>query len=562
MKNTPPSATSNFLFLALRIVLSSSASQPVSGFVMGLLENVSSRLALSPAVTLVIVLIVLTAVRSGAQMGETLLMGRAGQSIQMDVRNAIFGKLMKVRPLGMLKVQKGDLISRFVADVNMMEMAITHAAASILRDGLQVVFLAALAFYLNPVLSLVAVLVLPLGAFIVYALSGRIRKAYRGAMEQRGRIASMFIESARGLPVIKIFLAERGQMERLRAANLQLMNSMMKAIVLAATTSPVMEIVGSCALGLLILYVLFVSKTHLDRPETFISFFATVFLLFRPIKSLGSVTSFLQQGLAATRRISAIFDMEEDAPGGKQAAAPLEREILMSDVRFSYEDREILSGITLAVRRGKITAVVGASGEGKTTLIHLLCGFLQPSGGKLEWDGADYAGLETRSLRGRISLVSQDPFLMNASIEENILLGRNEERSAGLDGAVSAAGLDAMLPRLKHGLRTDVEEEASALSSGERQRICIARALLSDTDLMIFDEAASSLDSRSEDVIHSALKEIVGRKTILVVSHRLSTVKMADTVAVIAGGKVVEEGSYGELARPGTAFHDLFASQL
>lgn len=556
--------TSAYAYLvgpALKIILTS-LQQQESNLAVNILENVARSLQAHPVTVLVAAIIILAVIRSAAQMSEVLLIGKAGQNIQMDVRNAIFQKLMDAKPLAMLKVRKGDLTSKLVVDVSMMELAITHAIASLIRDGLQIIFLAALAFYLNAKLTLVAILILPVGALVVYYLSGKIRKAYRNAMNQRGRIAGMFIESARGLPVVKIFLAERQQVERLRKANLNLMKSMMRAIYLAASPSPVMEILASTALGLLLLYVITVSKTHVSRPENFISFFAAVFLLYRPIKSLGSVTSFLQQGLAATRRIRAIFETETESEGGERRAPSLKEEIRIHDVHFSYDERPILSALNLSIPGGKITAVVGASGEGKTTLIHLLCGFLRPVKGNILWEGIDYSELERVSLRNRISLIPQDPFLMNTSIEENILLGRNMNRRDNLQRAVTAGGLEKLLSRLKDGLQTNVEEEASSLSTGERQRICIARAILSDTDLIIFDEAASSLDSLSEDAIHSSLKKISRDKTIIVVSHRLSTVKMADKIAVMEGGKIVEEGKYGELARPGTVFHGLFSSQI
>lgn len=556
--------TSIYAYLAgpaLKVILTSISSGAES-MTLTILDRLSTGLGLEPIVTLVAAIGVLTLVRSAVHMTETVLMGRAGQSIQQDVRDAMFRKLLAMPPLAMLKVRKGDLISKLVADVTMMEIAVTHALASLIREGLQILFLAALAFYLNAALTLLALVILPPGILVVFYLSRKIRQAFRSALNQRGRIASLFMEAARGLPVIKIFTAEKEQMERLSSANRDVFRAMMKAIVLTSSVAPIMEIIGAMALGGLLLYVLYAAKEHLGRPEAFISFFAALFLLYRPIKSLGSIMSFLQQGLAATRRIRDMLEREDDVPGGEAGAPPLGGEIRLQDVHFTYDDRSILGGVDLSIPAGRITALVGASGEGKTTLIHLLCGFLRPQKGRLLWDGRDYGELSTPTLRGRISLVTQDPFLLNATIEENILLGRNRGKRDELMRAVSAAGLDGLVSRLGKGIQTNVEEEASSLSAGERQRICIARAVLSGTDLVIFDEAASSLDSRSEDTIHASLKEIGGSKTILVVSHRLSTIKVADRIAVLEGGRIVEEGTYGDLAVPGTAFYAVFSSQI
>ena len=557
--------TSAFAYLvgpALKVVLTSLEPGSGGGVALSLLDAASRGLGLHPIVTLVLVIAVLAVVRSAAQLGESLLIARAGQAIQMDIRDAMFERVTAMRPLAMLKVQKGDLVSKLVGDVTMMEIAITHAVASIIRDALQIIFLAALALSMNAALTLLAMGVIPAGAAVVYVLSGRIRRAFRSAMNLRGRIASMFVETARGLPVIKIFNAEKEQTASLRTANRELQDAMMKALVLAASPAPILELLSAAALGGLLLYVVLASGADLHEPERLISFLAALFLLFRPIKSLGSVTSFLQQGLAATRRIAALFEIERDEGGGTREVPALKEGLRLESVDYAYGDRAILSGLTLSIPAGKITAIVGASGEGKTTAVHLLCGFLAPGGGTVRWDGIDYAELSGRGLRRRISLVSQDPFLMNASIEDNILLGRNRQRRAELRRAVEAAGLDRLISRLKDGMGTNVEEEASSLSTGERQRICIARAILSDADLVIFDEAASSLDSQSEDTIHASLREVGASRTIIVVSHRLSTVRVADRIAVLEGGRIVEEGVYGELARPGTAFHALFSSQI
>ena len=551
---------------ALKIILTSLGSGSGSGadpnLAFNLLEQAATQLQLSPIVALVIAVIALAVIRSAAQVCEAVLSGKAGQNVQEDVRFAMFRRLLSARPLAMLKVEKGDAVSKLVADVSMMGMAIAHALTSVIRDVLQIICLAALTVYLNTLLSLLALVVLPVGLGVVYYFSSRIRNAYRDAMNRRGKIASMFVESTRGLAAIKMFLAEKQQLDRLQEANQGLKKSIMKAIYLAASPAPVIEILATCGVGFLLLYVSSVSPSHVAQPERLISFFAAVFLLYRPIKNLGSMTAFLQHGLAATRRISSFLEMEQEPPGGDRDAPALNTGVRLEDVRFSYDDGEILSGLSLDIPRGKITSIVGASGEGKTTLVYILCGLLHPKKGKVLWDGMDASEFKTRSLRERIALVSQDPYLMNTTVEENILLGLNEEHSGELSRIVEAAGLDKLLSKAGKGLQASVEEEASSLSTGERQRVCIARAMLKPSDLIVFDEAASSLDSQSEDAIHASLKQLKGERTVVVVSHRLSAVRVADKIAVIEGGKVVEEGSYAQLASPGTAFHELFSSQI
>jgi len=559
--------TSAYAYLAgpiLKMLLwkDSNPFQENQWFGENFLEKLFDVQSLSQISLFVVIILVLSVIRSIAQSLEAYFVGKAGQNIQMDIRNAFGESILGTLPLGLLKARKGDMVTRLIADINMMEMAITHAAASILRDGLQTIFLCCLLFYLNPVVSLIAIVVLPAGTLVVYAIAKKIRRAFKQAFDKRGYVASVFMEVARGLPVIKIFSAEQKIIDKLKSANMLLRNQMIKGITLQALSYPVIEIITTVAFLMLVVISWNQSKEACDNPERLISFFATVLLLMRPVKSLGSLVSFLQQGIAATRRVQAMFVLQKDVSPGALKPSPLQQEITLKDVCFSYEGREILSGVNLVLRRGEITALVGESGAGKTTLIELICGFLRAASGNIFWDGMEYEKFDTVSLRERISLVPQEPFLINASIEENILLGRNESFRKNLDWAVDASGLQSLLKKLPDGLKTSVEEEGSSLSTGEKQRICIARALISDCDLVIFDEAASSLDSRAEDAIQETIEKIKGQKTILIVSHRLSTINFAKRVFVLAGGKIVETGTCGELSKQGTEFYKLFRSQI
>jgi subfamily B ATP-binding cassette protein MsbA len=505
----------------------------------------------------------LALVRGLAQFCQNLFMGVVGQRVQLAIRDSVFDKLMRMSPYRLVHMEKGDLSSRFVSDVVVLEYAITHGLSAVLGDTVQIVALLSLALYLDPVLGLVSLVILPFSSLLIVHLGRRIRSSQMEAMSSLGKISSSLVEGARGLSVLQAYGAESVALDRFRTRNAGYYARVMRAVVLGSLSSPLMELIAAGALAATLWYARVRIGGGTLEPEQFVSFFAAIFLLYRPIKSIGGLNALMNRGLAAAHRVFGFLDTQEDEiPGGDAQAPAIEQGIRLESVSFAYGGEQVLDAIDLAIPAGRTTALVGASGAGKTTIAALLCRLLVPTGGRILWDGEDVSTFSVASLRAQVALVPQDPFLFHDTIRANLELGAPDADEKRMRRALGLVDAEGFVERLPGSLDETVGEEGSTLSGGERQRICLARAALRDAPVLVLDEAASSLDAASEEAARRGLDQLSAGRTVLVIGHRLSSVKKADSIAVLDAGRIVEQGTYEELARPGTRFHALFEAQL
>jgi subfamily B ATP-binding cassette protein MsbA len=505
----------------------------------------------------------LATVRGLAQFGQNTCMGIVGQRVQLRIRDSVFEKLLRMSPTRMLTMEKGDLSSRFVSDIVILEYAITHGLSALLGDTVHIIALLGLALYLDPVLGLVSLVILPFSSLLIVYLGRRIRTSQMDAMTALGKISSSLVEAARGLAVIRVFGSEKAVSGRFREKNRSYYGKVMRAVIYGSLSSPLMELIAAGALAATLWYARTRIGSGQVQPEQFVSFFAAVFLLYRPIKSLGGLNALMNRGLAAARRVFGFLDAEEDAvPEGEREVPELTDSVVFEKVGFSYDGHDVLSDLDLTIPAGRTTALVGASGAGKTTLAALLCRLLDPTSGRILWDGTPTSEFTLRSLRSSIALVLQDPFLFHDTIRANLEMGSSTADEPEMRRALSLVGAEEFVDRLPGKLDERVGEEGFTLSGGERQRICLARAALRDAPLLVLDEAASSLDAASEQAARSGLEELSRSRTTLVIGHRLSSIRKADRIVVLDEGRIVEQGTYDELARPGTTFHRLFEAQL
>jgi subfamily B ATP-binding cassette protein MsbA len=505
----------------------------------------------------------LALVRGLAQFGRGWCMGVVGQRVQLAIRDAVFDKLLRLNPYQLVRMDKGDLSSRFVSDVVILEYAITHGLSSVIGDSVQVVALVGLALWLDPVMGAISLVILPFSSLLIVWLGRRIRQSHVDAMTSLGEISGSLVSAARGLASIQAYNAQDAMRERFRRRNLRYYGRVMRSVLLGSLSSPLMELIAAGALAATLWYARVRIGSETLEPEQFVSFFAAVFLMYRPIKSLGGLNALMNRGLAAARRIFGLLDTEvEPVVQGDDEAPALSVAIELRDVTFAFEQETVLDGVDLTIPAGRTTALVGASGAGKTTLAALLTRLLHPDSGRILWDGTPVERFSAASLRRQVALVPQDPFLMHDTVRANVALGDEDATDEEVHRALALGDARRFVEFLPAGLDEVVGEEGSSLSGGERQRICLARAALRDAPVLVLDEAASSLDAASEEAIRTALERVASGRTVLVIGHRLSSVRDADSIAVLSEGRIVEQGRYDELARPGTAFHELFRSQL
>lgn len=502
-------------------------------------------------------------VRGIAQFGQSFSMGIVGQRVQLAIRDSVFDKLLRMSPYRLVRMEKGDLSSRFVSDIVVLEYAITHGLSAVLGDSVQIIALLALALYLDPILGLVSLVILPFSSLLIVYLGRKIRSSQMESMEALGRISSSLVEAARGLAVVKAFRSEKAVSASFRLKNLRYYAHVMRAVLLGSLSSPLMELIAAGALAATLWYARVRIGSGTLQPEQFVSFFAAIFLLYRPVKSLGNLNALMNRGLAAARRVFGFLESEEDPiTEGDRDAPPLEKEITLENVSFSYDSEAVLSDLCLTIPAARTTALVGASGTGKTTIAALLLRMLAPDSGRILWDSTDVSEFTLDSLRASIALVPQDPFLFHDTIRANLEVGSSSADDTSMNEALRLMDAEGFVSRLPRGLDETVGEEGFSLSGGERQRICLARAALRDAPVLILDEAASSLDAASEEAARRGLDEMATGRTVLVIGHRLSSIKKAYSIAVLDHGRIVEQGTYGDLARPGTTFHRLFEAQL
>ncbi|HEX9291310.1 MAG TPA: ABC transporter ATP-binding protein [Anaeromyxobacteraceae bacterium] len=493
-------------------------------------------------------------VKGVAYFGQFYLMGMVSQRVIADLRTTMFDHMLGLSPSFFAKRHSGDLMSRFSADVQSVETAVSYAVSSYIRDGLTIVVMLVNCFVLDWRLSLMAFVAVPVTLLPIVRFAKRLKRVTQQSQSTLGRISELVQEALGGMRVVQAFGMERWESERFREENRRWIRIMRKSFLVRALSSPLMESMAAVGLSLAIWWVGGrILRGELDAGK-FFSFVAAILLLYTPVKQLGKVGQIALQGGASAERLFEILDARTAVPDtGASALAPFAREIRLEDVSFAYGDAPVLQGVNLSLRKGEVVALVGSSGGGKTTLANLLPRFWDVSAGRITVDGVDLREVTLASLRAQLAVVNQETVLFNDSVRANIAYGRPDLSSEEVERAARMAHAHEFISAMPEGYDTRVGEKGVLLSGGQRQRIAIARAFLKNAPILLLDEATSALDAESEREVQRALEELMGfgapggPRTTLVIAHRLSTIRHADRIVVLAGGRVVETGRHEEL---------------
>jgi subfamily B ATP-binding cassette protein MsbA len=483
----------------------------------------------------------------------------------LDLRREMFAKVLRLPPSYFDAVPTAQLVTRFTFDVTNLAAASTSVLTVLVRDSVTVAALLAVLLYSNWKLTIITFVVIPPIAVVVRLFSRRLRQMSRENQRAVGGIAEVLDEAIANQRVVRIFGGQAYESERFERAGQRIRRFAMKQAAAAAGTVPVTQLFVACAIAAIIYFAAgqaFAGSTDVGH---FIEFIAATGMLLQPLKRLTGINEQLQKGLAACE---SVFSLVDEGPEEDRGTTVLERAkgaLRFEGVSLTYPgaSRPALDRVSLEIRPGETVALVGPSGGGKSSLVHLLPRFYRPSAGRITLDGHDLESLTLESLRRQISLVSQNVVLFNDTVAANIAYGRADRTSeADIVRAAEAAHAMEFIRTLPQGLQTEIGENGARLSGGQRQRIAIARAILKDAPVLLLDEATSALDTESERAVQAALEALMVGRTTIVIAHRLSTIEKADRIVVLSQGRVVESGSHGDLVGAGGMYAGLHRLQF
>jgi subfamily B ATP-binding cassette protein MsbA len=503
----------------------------------------------------------------GAYVATYLLTG-VGQRVVRDLRTRLFAHTIDQSAAFFSRNKSGELLSRLTNDVSQVQRAASETIGDLVRESLTLIGYVGWMFYLDTKLALVCAVTAPLIVYPLSQLGRKVRSQTKRSQEELAHLTHVATEAYTGHRVVKAFGAEAHEARRFAAASERLYRTYMRVTSMVSALPPLMEFIG----GLAVIAVLWYGTKEIARGELtqgeFMTFLTAALMMYQPIKRLSGVNSSVQQALAASSRIFTALDQHTEVPEkpGARPLPPLSRGVEFRDVGFAYDDEPgkfIIRNVSFSVAKGQVVALVGLSGAGKTTLVNLIPRFFDVTEGAVLIDGVDVRDVTLESLRGQLALVTQETVLFDDTIAGNIAYGTAGASREAIEAAARAAHADEFIAKMPGGYEGTIGERGQRLSGGQRQRLAIARALLRNSPLLVLDEATSSLDAESEEVVQDALSTLMQNRTTFVIAHRLSTVRRADLIVALEKGRVVEVGTHDELVnRAGGVYARLYALQM
>ena len=497
-----------------------------------------------------LVFIMLYAIKGGLAYAQNIIVFGISVELVVKVRERLFAHIHKL-PFGFFEDNEtGQLISRIMNDVSMMQSTITRLLKEVVQNGITLIAVLCWVFYLKWDWALISIILFPLMIFPIANIARKLKKLTHKGQEILANLSSIILESFSGIKIVRAFGMEPLEWKKFNQHSDGFLKVMKKNIKYTEITSPFLELCGVISAAFILWYGGFQVLTNEVSQGTFIAFVVGLFMMYAPLRLLFKIYTSIQSSLAGAERVFAVLDIgEEKIKEGTRRLAELNDSIEFQNVSFKYPSRSalVLSDINVSVKKSQVLAIVGMSGAGKTTLVDLLFRFHDPVSGKILLDGTDIAEFTLESLRRNLALVTQETFLFNDTIWQNIANGNPTATHEEIMQAARAAHVDYFVETLDDGYDTIVGERGVKLSGGQRQRIAIARAILRNAPILVLDEATSALDSESEKLVQDALHNLMEHRTTFVIAHRLSTIKHAHSIIVLDKGEIVESGTHEEL---------------
>jgi subfamily B ATP-binding cassette protein MsbA len=556
-----------------------------------LINNIFITKSYTELILIPLLVVLIFLVKNIFYYAEFYYVGSVGQNIIRSLRDEVYSVIVKLPVSKLNKIPTGVLIARITYDINIIQRTVSDSVSAVMKDILTMVVLLAVVFYMDFYLAAAVLVLFPLVIFPVTLLGKKARKTSTDTQNEMGSITKFLDETISGLRMVKAYNMEEFEIKRFKKLSDNLYRFFMRMTKIRGLTVPFVELIG----GVSVAAIIFIGGLQVIKfgytPGNFFSFLTAILLLYEPVKSLSRLNNSLQEGIAAGTRIFSILDEKPEEKGGKTSVPKEITALEIKDLYFGYgkydggEEKEKtvehfdLKNINIKINKGEIAAIVGFSGAGKSTLSMLLPRFYEPYAGEININGINIKEFNLKELRDSISYVSQNVVLFNETVRFNIEYGTSGKSKEEIEDAAKFAFADEFIKNLPDGYDTLVDESGSRLSGGEKQRILIARAFLKDAPILILDEATSSLDGESEKKIQQALfggggsgggdagkadasGGLCRNKIVLIIAHRLSTVKHADTIYVLEKGEIVESGSHKDLLKMDGIYKNLLLKQM
>ncbi len=510
-----------------------------------------------------IILIVLLTISGLFQYAHTYLSGWLGQYIIKDIRVKLYEHLLRMPLKFFDKTPIGRLVTRNVSDIETLSEVFSQGLAALIADVLQLIFILVFMFYMDWKLTLVSLSTFPLLVISTYVFKEKIKQAFNEVRTAVSNLNSFVQEHITGMSIVQIFNSEAREYEKFVEINKEHKKAHIKSVLYYSIYYPVSEVIQALGIGLI---VWFGAKGMIQEHTTFgdlTAFIMYLNMFFRPIRQIADRYNTLQMGIVSSSRIFDLLDSKEQIPNnGDYIPKKLQGKVEFKNVWFAYNDDEyVLKDISFEVEHGKTIALVGATGAGKSSIINLLTRFYDINKGQILIDGIPVKDYELNALRNNVGVVLQDVFLFSNTIEQNINLGNFEIGRKKIYEAAELVGAKSFIERLPGKLEYNVMERGATLSVGQRQLISFIRAMVFDPKIIVLDEATSSVDTETEELIQNAIQKMMAGRTSIVIAHRLSTIQNADKILVLDRGEIVEQGNHNDLMAKNGFYNQLYNMQ-
>ncbi|PPR46735.1 MAG: Lipid A export ATP-binding/permease protein MsbA [Alphaproteobacteria bacterium MarineAlpha5_Bin9] len=551
------------LFALLMMIISAGATGLHAWLVRPALDEVLIKGDRQMLYLIPFAIIITTIAKGFATYLHSFQMSKVSHKIIAMLQSEMFNKLMRFNLKFYVESKTGNLISRLINDTYQLRAAIIKSVTGVIKDTLVIIFLVGNMFYQSWELTIYAFFAFPLALWPIRKIGKGIRKITYIIQNEIATFSNVLGESIRGIRQVKAYGREKFEEKKANQTIIKIRNDYIKSSFISNRLTPIMEFIGSLAIALSI-YVggIFVLDNSMSAGQ-FMSFLVSLLLAYQPVKALANLNISMQEGLASTERIFELLDKELrnlEVEINQDSISIPKGKIEIKEIEFSYKNKKILENFNLVIPAGKKIALVGKSGSGKSTIINLILRFFDPQKGNILIDNQNINLYSLKSLREKISLVTQETFLFNDSVLANIKYGKLEASLEEVKKAASEAGATEFINDLPNGINTNIGESGIKLSGGQRQRIAIARALLKDAPILLLDEATSSLDNLSEIDVQDSIKRLMENRTCLIIAHRLSTVEDADIINVLDKGKIIGSGSHQSLISNNELYYKLYNS--